>query len=164
MKKKSKNNTDVVKVMTQIQAQLAVLDRKLDTFMTKSLTELAQALAAQKPTAALRPQPAPQPLVPQPRVQSQRPMYAVICFECGKDCEIPFKPIGDRPVYCRECFAKRKAGHASKVNSDQKPQAAPAAAVKAPKPAAKVKKKAPAAKKPKAKKKTTAKRKIKKNR
>ena len=160
MKKKSQNNTNVVKVMAQIQAQLAVLDRKLDAFMTKSLTELAQALAAQKPAAAPRPQPVPQPLVPQPRVQPQRPMYAVICFECGKDCEIPFKPSGNRPVYCKECFAKRKAGHATKVSSVQKPQAVPAVIVKTPT-SVKVKKKASTTKKAGAKKKAVAKKKIK---
>ena len=49
MKKKSQNENDVVAVMNKIQAQLAVLDRKLDAFMTKSLTELAQARAAAKP-------------------------------------------------------------------------------------------------------------------
>jgi CxxC-x17-CxxC domain-containing protein len=46
-------------------------------------------------------------------------MYAVVCFDCRKNTEIPFKPSGDRPVYCKECFAKRKAGNAPKV-SEQK--------------------------------------------
>ena len=48
MKKKLPNDVDVVDIMTKIQEQLAVLDRKLDSFMTKSLTELAQARAAFK--------------------------------------------------------------------------------------------------------------------
>ena len=29
------------------------------------------------------------------------------CKECGKEARVPFKPSGDRPVYCSECFAKR---------------------------------------------------------
>jgi len=29
---------------------------------------------------------------------------------CNKECEVPFKPSGDRPVYCKECFSKRKGG------------------------------------------------------
>ena len=37
-----------------------------------------------------------------------REMFKATCAECGKECEVPFKPSGDRPVYCKECFAKRK--------------------------------------------------------
>jgi CxxC-x17-CxxC domain-containing protein len=39
----------------------------------------------------------------------ERPMYKAVCADCRKDCEVPFKPTGERPVYCKECFAKRKA-------------------------------------------------------
>jgi CxxC-x17-CxxC domain-containing protein len=28
----------------------------------------------------------------------------VICYKCGKKCEVPFKPDRSKPVYCRECF------------------------------------------------------------
>lgn len=37
-----------------------------------------------------------------------REMHKAICSECGKECEVPFKPDGRRPVYCRECFNKRR--------------------------------------------------------
>jgi len=37
-----------------------------------------------------------------------REMHKATCAECGKECEVPFKPTEGRPVYCRECFAKRK--------------------------------------------------------
>ena len=37
-----------------------------------------------------------------------REMYKTTCSECKKECEVPFKPSGDRPVYCRDCFSKRK--------------------------------------------------------
>jgi len=37
-----------------------------------------------------------------------REMHKATCAECGKECEVPFKPRGDRPVYCKECFLKRK--------------------------------------------------------
>ena len=37
-----------------------------------------------------------------------REMHKAICAECKKECEVPFKPREDRPVYCKECFAKRK--------------------------------------------------------
>ena len=41
----------------------------------------------------------------------QRQMYKVVCAECGKETEVPFEPKNDRPVYCRDCFSKRKAQH-----------------------------------------------------
>ncbi|MBQ1621661.1 MAG: hypothetical protein II093_04285, partial [Selenomonas sp.] len=39
----------------------------------------------------------------------QRQMYKVICADCGKETEVPFEPKDDRPVYCRDCFNKRRA-------------------------------------------------------
>jgi len=37
-----------------------------------------------------------------------REMHEVTCAECGKQTEVPFKPDGTRPVYCRDCYQKRK--------------------------------------------------------
>ena len=37
-----------------------------------------------------------------------REMFKATCAECQKVCEVPFKPREDRPVYCKECFSKRK--------------------------------------------------------
>jgi len=37
-----------------------------------------------------------------------RQLYTATCAECGKEAQVPFKPRGDRPVYCNECFRKRK--------------------------------------------------------
>jgi CxxC-x17-CxxC domain-containing protein len=32
-----------------------------------------------------------------------------VCSDCGKEItELPFNPSPDRPVYCRECWAKRR--------------------------------------------------------
>ena len=31
------------------------------------------------------------------------------CSDCGCEItELPFEPSGDRPLYCRECHAKRR--------------------------------------------------------
>jgi len=35
-------------------------------------------------------------------------MTNVTCSDCGKETEVPFKPTGDRPVYCRDCFQKHR--------------------------------------------------------
>jgi len=38
-----------------------------------------------------------------------REAFEVVCAECGARTTVPFKPSGDRPVYCRDCFrAKRR--------------------------------------------------------
>ncbi len=36
-------------------------------------------------------------------------MHSAICSSCGKTCEVPFRPSGEKPVYCRDCFAGRSA-------------------------------------------------------
>jgi len=39
------------------------------------------------------------------RSDGDRPqMHKAICGECGDPCEVPFRPSGDRPVLCRDCF------------------------------------------------------------
>jgi len=37
-----------------------------------------------------------------------REMHKAVCNECKKECEVPFKPTEGKPVYCKECFAKKK--------------------------------------------------------
>lgn len=37
----------------------------------------------------------------------QQGMYTATCSTCGKECEVPFKPIGGKPVFCRDCFKKK---------------------------------------------------------
>lgn len=37
-----------------------------------------------------------------------REMHKAVCSECGKECEVPFKPVEGKPVFCRECYAKRR--------------------------------------------------------
>ncbi len=173
MNKKIQNDVDVLGFMAKIQEQLAVLDRKLDSFMTKSLTELAQARAVQKPPQPVQQapqrvqnpqQPPSQSVGRAPEQRPGRPMYSVVCYDCKKNTEIPFKPNGDRPVYCKECFGKRRSGNAPKVNEPKpvvpfvQPVAPAVVASKSPAP----KKKSAPAKKPVAKKKVVVKKKAKK--
>jgi CxxC-x17-CxxC domain-containing protein len=35
---------------------------------------------------------------------STRPTFEAICAECGIATTVPFRPKGDRPVYCRTCY------------------------------------------------------------
>jgi CxxC-x17-CxxC domain-containing protein len=35
-----------------------------------------------------------------------REMFSAICSNCGKECQVPFKPTNGKPVYCSDCFEK----------------------------------------------------------
>jgi CxxC-x17-CxxC domain-containing protein len=35
-------------------------------------------------------------------------MHPATCAECGIETTVPFKPREDRPVYCRDCYTKRR--------------------------------------------------------
>lgn len=39
-----------------------------------------------------------------------RQMFSATCSGCGNKCEVPFRPTGDKPVYCNDCFGKNKGG------------------------------------------------------
>lgn len=32
--------------------------------------------------------------------------FDATCANCGKDCRVPFRPNGRKPVYCSNCFTK----------------------------------------------------------
>jgi len=34
-----------------------------------------------------------------------REQFDAICAQCGEGTTVPFRPRGDRPVYCRSCYA-----------------------------------------------------------
>jgi CxxC-x17-CxxC domain-containing protein len=54
--------------------------------------------------------------------------HKTVCSACGKECEVPFKPDGSKPVYCDDCFGrgdkkpefrKSEGGSVSKKEFDQ---------------------------------------------
>lgn len=38
----------------------------------------------------------------------RREMFPAVCADCGQPTQVPFQPKGDRPVYCSNCFSKRR--------------------------------------------------------
>lgn len=48
-------------------------------------------------------------------------MHHAVCDQCGKDCEVPFRPTGDKPVFCNDCFASKKDNGGSR-GGDRYPQ------------------------------------------
>lgn len=47
----------------------------------------------------------------------RKKMFSAICDKCGKECEVPFRPTGDRPVYCSDCFEKSESGRGDFSNA-----------------------------------------------
>jgi CxxC-x17-CxxC domain-containing protein len=39
----------------------------------------------------------------------QDSMHKAVCSHCGRECEVPFEPDPNRPVYCKECWAARRS-------------------------------------------------------
>jgi len=39
--------------------------------------------------------------------REQREMFPAVCATCGKETTVPFRPSGDKSVYCRECFVPK---------------------------------------------------------
>ena len=162
MKKQSEKGPDIVDLMTRVQAQLAALERKVDVLVSRSSVRPSEASPSSQLCSSGVVHAHPDaPVSTGPRDPHRgRPMYQAVCADCKKDCEIPFKPSGDRPVYCKECFSRRKSNRVMNAGVVHAPAPAvvPAAAAVAKLPA-KAKKKPAAAKKPVGKKKPALKKK-----
>lgn len=35
-------------------------------------------------------------------------MFPATCDKCHKQCEVPFRPSGSKPVYCKDCFSSMR--------------------------------------------------------
>lgn len=50
----------------------------------------------------------------------ERPqMHDATCAKCGKACQIPFRPRGDKPVLCSDCFRDKENGGSSQRSNDR---------------------------------------------
>jgi len=135
---------DIVGLLTTLVQKLTSFETKIDTVLSRIPPQPIVAPRQQTTVASSF-----------ERRREPRPMYKVICANCGRDSEVPFKPSRDRPVYCKECFKARKHNGAFKPPGDDRPKEGPSVQARPPekpevvKPARPVKKKKPAAKKKK---------------
>jgi len=141
MKKHSQVGPEIAELINKVQEQLVVLEKKIDTLM---------AFSSSRPVEV---KPVPKPFPRQENNYRERLMHKAICADCKKECEVPFKPSGERPVYCKECFSKRKSPRPITARPDNRPRAVfPAQAAPINKPESKEKKKPARKKKPVSKK------------
>ncbi len=45
-------------------------------------------------------------------------MHEATCSKCGKSCMVPFRPTGNRPIYCNDCF-KTEGGTSVRRSDDR---------------------------------------------
>ena len=45
-----------------------------------------------------------------------REMHKATCAECKQECEVPFKPTEGKPVFCKDCYAKKREDEVGKFD------------------------------------------------
>lgn len=45
------------------------------------------------------------------RSDGPKQMFPAVCGKCGDSCQVPFRPTGDRPVFCSNCFKAQGGGN-----------------------------------------------------
>ena len=63
-----------------------------------------------------------------------REMHRATCGECGKSCEVPFRPTGEKPVYCLDCFGGKESAPSRSFDNKRESFSRPAPSF-APRPA-----------------------------
>jgi CxxC-x17-CxxC domain-containing protein len=43
------------------------------------------------------------------RERRPREMFEATCSNCGKTAQVPFRPTSGKPVFCDDCFSRRRA-------------------------------------------------------
>lgn len=112
---------DVAVLINRMQEQLVSLEKKIDTLIIQFSKKPAEEKHFSKPFQRFD-RPRHHDRGDRDNGFRERSFTRVICSDCSKECEVPFKPSGDRPVYCKECFAKRKDRSQHKENYDNKPR------------------------------------------
>lgn len=120
------NDTQLVEQMRKINERLCTLERKMDVLADLLKPKTPENKSAPKVSRPLN------PVDFYARESNQhhhthrpkeRTMYSAVCADCRKECSIPFKPSGERPVYCKDCFSRRKNPDSFKSKEEEIPPA-----------------------------------------
>lgn len=114
--------SDLFELMTQLGARFETLEKKVEMVLSKGQVFPPRVVVAPEnhhPVShGIHPdQSSHEPssvggsvLVKQTNISGRRKnLFQAVCADCQKNCEVPFKPTGERPVYCNECFRSRKS-------------------------------------------------------
>jgi CxxC-x17-CxxC domain-containing protein len=92
-------------VLARIEAQIAALDKKVDALISSSQKPMERSSFSNKGFG-----------------DKGKMTYKAVCAECGQTCGVPFKPVGGRPVFCSECFAKQQEEGSGESRFHKKPR------------------------------------------
>lgn len=99
---------DMAGLVEKMMQHLMSLDKKMDILINRPQSAPIQSSQFQKPFShGARPENRGGHMR-QDSSFRERILHKAVCADCGNSCEVPFKPSGNRPVYCKECFGKRK--------------------------------------------------------
>lgn len=105
----SQKGPSVAELIAKVQQQLSTMEEKLDTLISQSSKKPFEKSYSQQSFRRFNRPDRPDRSDRYERGGPRERTYTrAICADCNKECEIPFKPKGDRPVYCSECFAKQQ--------------------------------------------------------
>ena len=45
-------------------------------------------------------------------------MHKATCAECGNSCEVPFRPMSGKPVFCKDCFGGKRDAQGGDARRD----------------------------------------------
>ncbi len=102
---------DLPCLVNKMYEHLIALDKKVDILVDRLSQRPQSSERFQKPSSRFRRDDRPR----------ERSFTQAVCSQCGKECEIPFKPTGDRPVYCRDCFSARNNSQPFKEKFGNRP-------------------------------------------
>jgi len=101
--------TDLAGLVNKMYEQLVALERKVDTLISRSSDRAQDGDRFQKSGPRFRhSERSDRGGARNDDRFREKNFTQAVCTKCGKECEIPFRPTGDRPVYCRDCFSARK--------------------------------------------------------
>jgi len=111
---------DIAGLILKVQQQLIFLERKIDALIDQSGGKPFERERYPKPFQRFdRSQRHGEP---RRETNYERILHKAICADCNKECEVPFRPSQDRPVYCKDCFAKRKGAGSFRGTADNRPR------------------------------------------
>ena len=116
-----KDEPGVADAINKVQQQLSAMEKKLDILISQPLKRPFEKSYSQKPFQRFD-HSNRHDRGRQGHGLRERTYTRVICADCSKECEVPFKPSADRPVYCKDCFSKRKGGGQFNANRDNRPE------------------------------------------
>ncbi|MFC1698855.1 CxxC-x17-CxxC domain-containing protein [Candidatus Omnitrophota bacterium] len=103
----ARDESGLAGLINKVQRQLSAMEVKLDVLISQSSKRPFEKSYSPKPFRRFnhshrqdRERPGSGP--------RERTYTRAICADCNKECEIPFKPSADRPVYCKECFSNKR--------------------------------------------------------